>query len=111
MKTKVFVSSIVLLLSSAHVICAAESGAHSLDASSGKAATQTTSSSQYHAYTLEEARKNAHAYTDKLDKMTPEEWDDMQKKRAERMKQWENMTPEQRAAAMRRPGIMGRMSK
>lgn len=111
MKTKLFVTSVVLLLSLAHVACAAESETHSSTISSDKATTQTTSSSQYHAYTLEEARKNAHAYTDKLDKMTPEEWDDMQKKRAERMKQWENMTPEQRAAAMRRPGIMGRMSK
>jgi hypothetical protein len=108
MKTKAFAGAVILLLSATHIACAVEPEAHSSNVSPSKTTTQTTSSSQYHAYTLDEARKNAHAYTDKLDKMTPAEWDAMQKQRTERMKRWKNMTPKERAARSRSPGILAR---
>ena len=42
---------------------------------------------EHHPWTLEEARKHARDYSAKLDKMTPEEWDAMLKKREARMQQ------------------------
>lgn len=46
--------------------------------------------------TLEEARAAARKKLEKLDKMTPQEWEAKQKKRAERRQKWQSMTPEER---------------
>jgi hypothetical protein len=50
----------------------------------------------HHPWTLEDARQHAHAYADKLDKMTPEEWDKMLKEREALLKKWRTMTPKER---------------
>lgn len=51
-----------------------------------------------HTYTLDEARKSAHEYAAKLDKMTPQEWDEMLKRRQEAFEKWKLMTPQERKA-------------
>jgi hypothetical protein len=57
---------------------------------------------EHHPWTLEDARRHAHEYADRLDKMTPEEWNAMLEKRKERMKQWE--------ARMEQHGVHGKPS-
>lgn len=52
---------------------------------------------QGHQWTLEEARKHAHERADELDKMTPKEFAERQKKHQEWKEKWKNMTPAQRA--------------
>jgi hypothetical protein len=52
-----------------------------------------------HQWTLEEARKRAHARADKLDKMTEAEYEAQQEKRHAAHEKWKSMTPEERAAA------------
>jgi hypothetical protein len=89
----------------AMTLFASAQGAISADAAARNPATaspassgvKTTNKARY-GWSLDEARKHAHEYADKLDKITPEEWDSIQKKRAEQMKRWRAMTPEQRAA-------------
>lgn len=46
--------------------------------------------------TLEQARERAHKHAEKLDKMTPEEWEQKKKQRMERREKWKKMTPEER---------------
>jgi hypothetical protein len=53
---------------------------------------------QHKEWTLEDARKHAHEYADKLDKMTPEQWAEHQKKRHEWRDKWHQMTPEEKEA-------------
>lgn len=50
----------------------------------------------YEQLTLEKAREHAHKRAEKLDKMTPEEWDAHKKKVMERREKWKSMTPDQR---------------
>ncbi len=49
-----------------------------------------------HDWTLEEARKHAHERAEKLDKMTPQEWAEHQKRRHEWRDHWKSMTVEQK---------------
>lgn len=51
---------------------------------------------KHHQWTLEEARKHAHEWADKLDKMTPDEWAEHEKKRGEFFEKWNKMTPEEK---------------
>lgn len=50
----------------------------------------------YKDLTLEQAREHAHKHAEKLDKMTPQEWDEHKKKVMERHEKWKAMTPEER---------------
>ncbi len=58
----------------------------------------TPSNKTQHIWTLDEARKHAHEYADRLDKMTPQEWGEMRKKRQESLEKWRRMTPQERKA-------------
>lgn len=51
----------------------------------------------YDQLTLEKAREHAHQWADKLDKMTPEEWETHKKRAMEMREKWKNISPEQRA--------------
>lgn len=47
--------------------------------------------------TLEQARQKAQKRVDYLNKMTPEQWDAKQKRRAEAKAKWEKLSPEEKA--------------
>jgi hypothetical protein len=81
-------------LISAATLALISTGAWAAD-DSGSAAPAT---GKHHARTLEEARKHAHEYADKLDKMTESEWNEKQQKRHAWREKWKTMTPEEKAA-------------
>jgi len=55
-----------------------------------------THKSRHGNMTLEEARAKAKERLEKLEKMTPEEWEAKKKERKERREKWKAMSPEQK---------------
>jgi hypothetical protein len=93
-----------LLLLSVQTSTAASPETHPSGAVPAAGVSHTSGKSEYHAWTLEEARTNAHDYANRLDKMTPAEWDSIQKKRGAALKQWRDRNKKAFNGTEHRPG-------
>ena len=108
MKTLLLACAAIVLVTSAQTIRAADVAAPNttVDMSdSGKI--KKAFSKEHHPWTLDDARRHAHEYADKLDKMTPQEWADMQKRRQGLIRKWAGMTPEERNSYIKTRGSKG----
>jgi len=89
----------LLALNSAPAALATESGRDD-PAQSAPRVNNKDMTAPRHPWTLDDARRNAHELADKLDKMTPQEWTEIQKKREESLRKWARMSPEERKTHM-----------
>ncbi len=104
MKGILLASSAILLLASAEMADAVDVEARST--APGMASPKKTEShrTEHHRWTLDEARRHAHEYADKLDRTTPQEWEAMQDRREQEFKKWKTMSPQQRQAYLKAHG-------